>query len=86
MGEVKLSEAQKVLARKFVAARASSAVLCDGPEAGFRPRHYPRLAGEFVRPTGSPTNGYGTREAAIEAARKFKDECRAALASNKEKE
>ena len=59
----------------FIASRAGAAVLCQGPETGFKPGWFPRLAQQFVRNADDPMHGYATREEALAAARRYRQSC-----------
>lgn len=63
-------------ARKFIAARASAGVLCQGPETNFHPGWFPRLARQFISNADDPPFGYSTREEAMAAACRYRAYCR----------
>lgn len=71
------------LSRKFAAGRITVMRRCAGPEMGFSPRYFPRLAGQNIRPMQMPKDGYLSADDAKRGAEQYRDDCRAAVSKEK---
>ena len=67
------------LARKFSAGKIEVKQFAAGPETGFEPRYFPKIAGHHVRPKGMPDDGYLTQVEAEQGAWQYQADCRAAV-------
>lgn len=66
--------------RRAASGKISVQQACAGPETGFSPRYFPRIASQNVRPTGMPEDGYLTGLEARIGAQQYREACRAELA------
>ncbi|MGA0595656.1 hypothetical protein [Enterovirga sp. CN4-39] len=80
-----LTREQRVKALRFANARAGYRLVLLGrslAEAIDNPRYLPKLAGECVRNSDDPQDGFATKEEAMAAARRYRESCRLALSSH----
>jgi hypothetical protein len=81
MSAPKLTEAQVAQVRKFANARVNSERFASPPDEPLSYHWRPKLAGRLVHNAGDPPEGYADHRQANEAARRYRDGCRAYLAT-----
>jgi hypothetical protein len=67
-------------AQRFAHGRVTVAWVMAPPDEGFETRWKPKVCGEFVRNDGDPPHGFKTADEAREAAKRYRESCRAFVA------